>query len=257
VEPKNRLVIVVAMIALIAGALFTSFGRSLFALNTPSIVLPDPGSLQGNQPGGSAPSEGGYQKVEVTPWTVQEVVATLARPDSYYRELTVETFWGEDGSAATPVQVWVDGDWSHSRQVLPSGLIRHDLTGEDTLWYWYDGSQEYETAPAGPLASDLAQRLPTYETVLELSPDDITSAGYEMFNTLPCILVEVALESPGRLERYWIGVDSGLLIRAETEQEGQVTYRVTANGNLQSPCPAGAHFQLPDGTQLHAVEYVS
>ncbi|MFR6186108.1 MAG: hypothetical protein ACLUJG_11610 [Lawsonibacter sp.] len=31
--------------------------------------------------------------MDVTPETVQSIVATLIRPDSYYRELTVETLW--------------------------------------------------------------------------------------------------------------------------------------------------------------------
>ncbi len=250
-ESKKRLAIAAAVILLIVGAMFTSFGRGLFALNTPQVVLPDPGSAAGNPSDSSAPAGSGYQRVEVTPQTVQEVIATLARPDSYCRELTVETFWGEDGASSSPVQVWVDGGWSHSRQVLPSGVVRHDLTGEDTLYYWYEGSPAYETAPAG--SQDLAQRLPTYETVLELPAGDIRSAGYDASDGLPCILVEVALDAPERLERYWIGVDSGLLVRAETEQEGRVVYRVTASGELQSPCPAGLWFQLPNGTALHSV----
>jgi len=250
-ESKNRMLIALAVIVLIVGAIFASFGWGLFALRTPSVTLPEAGSGSGDLPGGASASGEGYQMVEVTPKTVQGVIATLARPESYYRELTVETFW-EEGSSSLPVQVWVDGGWSHSRQVLPSGAVRHDLTGEDALYYWYDGSREYATAPAGPQSSDLAQRVPTYETVLELPPGSITAAGYELFSALPCIRVEVSLEEPERLERYWIGVDSGLLVCAETEQEGQVTYRVTANGDLQSPCPAGAHFQLPDGEELHA-----
>ncbi len=251
-EPKNRIYITAAVILLIVAAMFTSFGRNLFALNTPSVVLPDASAAAGGQPGGEVPSKGGFQRVEVTPGTVQGVIATLARPDSYYRELTVETFWGEDGSSSVPVQVWVDGGWSHSRQTLPSGAVRHDLTGEDTLYYWYDGSRDYQTAPAGPSDADLSQRVPTYEAVLELSPGDILSAGYELLGTSPCILVEVSLEEPERLERYWVSVDSGLLVRAEMEQDGQVVYRAAADGQMQSPCPAGVSFQLPDGTVLHA-----
>jgi len=251
VEPKNRTYITAAVILLIVAAMFTSFGRNLFALNTPSVTLPAASAASGSQPGGEEPSGGGYQKVEVTPKTVQGVIATLSRPDSYYRELTVETFWGEDGASSTPVQAWVDGGWSHCRQVLPSGAVRHDLTGEGTLYYWYDGSRSYETAPAGPQGADLSQRVPTYETVLELSPGDIVSAGYDLFGTLPCILAEVSLSEPDRTERYWVSVDSGLLVCAEMEQDGQVVYRVTADGEMQSPCPAGVSFQLPDGTQLH------
>lgn len=176
-EPKNRLLIAVAVILLMVGAMFTSFGRGLFSLDTPSVTLPDPGAASSGT-GTSIPSDSDlYQSVEVTPSTVQAVIATLARSDSYYRELGVETFW-EGGSSALSLQVWSDGEWSHVRQVLPSGVVRHDLTGEGTLYYWYDGSSQYETAPSDESSADLAQRLPTYETVLALDPDDITAAGY-------------------------------------------------------------------------------
>lgn len=97
--------------------------------------------------------------MEVTPQTVQSVIRTLERSTSYYWELTVETFW-TGGSSATSVQTWVDGGWSHTRQVLPSGLIRHDLISEDTVYYWYEGSSDYLTAPAEGGSADLAPAHP-------------------------------------------------------------------------------------------------
>lgn len=116
--------------------------------------------------------------MEVTPQTVQSVIRTLERSTSYYWELTVETFW-TGGSSATSVQTWVDGGWSHTRQVLPSGLIRHDLISEDTVYYWYEGSSDYLTAPAEGGSADLAQHIPTYETVLDADPEQITGTGYD------------------------------------------------------------------------------
>lgn len=249
-EHKNRLLIAVAVIVLLVVAMFTSFGPSLFGLNPPSVVLPEAGSGDGDAPDGPAAGQDTYQKVEVTPQTAQSVIATLARSDSYYRELTVETFW-DGGSSIVPVQIWMDGGWSHIRTVMPSGLIRHDLIGGDALYYWYDGSSQYEKAPADSQSADLAQRLPTYETVLELDPDDITAAGYELRGELPCVYVEVRPAGSDLLERYWVSVDSGLLVSAETEQDGQTVYRMTAYSPVQSPCPPDASFRLPDGSTLH------
>ena len=91
-DSRNRKIIVLAIVLLIAGAMVASFGRSLFALNTPGVVLPDSSAAQGDPSGSGSPSEQ-YQQVSVNPRTAPAVVATLARPDSYYRELTVETFW--------------------------------------------------------------------------------------------------------------------------------------------------------------------
>lgn len=250
-EQKNRLMIVVAIVALMVAAFAASFGRSFFAARTPEVILPSPDSDSADVSSAGNPEQD-YQRVEVTTQTVAEVIATLARPTSYYRELTVETFW-TGGSSAAQVQVWTDGGWSHSVQTLPSGVVRHDLTGEDTLYYWYDGDQDYVTAPADEKSSDLAQHIPTYETVLELEPDEIASAGYELRGELPCILVEVLRANSNILQRFWVNVSSGLLVCAESEQDGELIYRMTAFAPVQSPCPTGASFTLPDGEILHSV----
>lgn len=248
-EQKNRLVIVVAIVALIVGAIVASFGRVIFAANTPEVILPSASTGPGDA-SGTGSQEQDYQRVEVTTQTVTGVVATLSRPASYYRELTVETFWN-GGSSVTQVQVWTDGGWSHSVQTLPSGVVRHDLTGGDTLYYWYDGSQDYASAPADERSSDLAQHIPTYETVLELEPEEIAAAGYELRGDLPCILVEV--QDGPLLRRFWVSVNNGLLVSAESEENGQLVYRMTAYSPVQSPCPADGSFALPDGEVLHTV----
>lgn len=248
-DSKKRLAIAIAITCLIVAAIFASFGRSLFFVQIPSITLADV-----NEGGDASDSSGvqdgdQYWQVAVTPETVQSIVATLSRPDSYYRELTVETLWS-GGSYASPVQYWEDGGWAHTRQVLASGAVRHDLTGPETAYYWYEGSTAWGTFPADERSSDLAQHIPTYETVLELDPESITGAGYELRGSLPCVYVEVQEES-GALERYWVSTDSGLLISAERELNGALVYRMTAYSQIQAPCPATASFALPDGQVLH------
>ena len=106
-------------------------------------------------------------------------------------------------------------------------------------------------SPADERSSDLAQHIPTYETVLALDPDEILSAGYESRGELSCILVEV---QHGRArQRFWISVDNGLLVSAESEEDGEIVYRMTAYAPVQSPCPSDASFALPDGEVLHRV----
>jgi hypothetical protein len=252
-EQKNRLLIAIAVICLLAGAMFTSFGRTLLALNTPSVVLPGgTDAIDGPASSGMQSAAGQYQRVEVTPATVQAVIATLDRLDSYSRELTVETFW-EGGSSTLAVQMWTDGGWTSICQTLPSGVTRYDLVGDGTVYYWYSGSQQYKTAPADELSPDLAQRIPTYETVLALDPDTITAADYQLLDDQSCIYVEVQQDHTALLERYWVSVDSGLLVAAEAEQAGETVYRLTADTHLTVPCPASAPFTLPNGTVVHTI----
>ncbi len=69
---------------------------------------------------------------------------------------------------------------------------------------------------------------------------------------MSCIYVEVKEDALGYLERYWVDVQSGLLVSAETVKNGTVVYRMTSNTML-FPIPQDASFTLPDGTILHEV----
>lgn len=253
-EQKNRMALVTAIAVLIMVAMFTSFSRSLFTQNIPEVVLPTPDASQSDSQSSPDREQEQFQRIEVTPSTVQSVIATLSRSRSYYRELTVETFWAESETFLTAVQVWVDGDWSHIRQATPSGLVRHDLVGDGTVYYWYEGDASWCTAPADALSADLAQHIPTYETVLELPANSITSAGYEPRGDLPCIFVEVKGQAEGYTERYWVSVDSGLLISAETYENDVLIHRMNAPTPIQSLSPNDAAvFSLPDGSSLHQI----
>jgi len=90
----------------------------IFSLMSCSLLEQIPG-LEGifgdsDIPGGDeTPGLTGDLLVEVSPQTVQHIIAqTLIRPESYYREVTVETFWGETESAAAKAKVWVDGGFT-------------------------------------------------------------------------------------------------------------------------------------------------
>ena len=252
-DSKNRLAIAIAITCLIVVAMFASFGRSLFLVNIPSVSLAHLDEDTSDTDGSSAQGQDDqFWQVDVTAETVQSIVASLSRPESYYRELTVETYWN-GGSHSTSVQFWQDHDWSHTRQVLPSGAVRHDITGDETTYYWYEGSESYRSFPADQYSADLTQHIPTYEDVLDLDTDTIVQTGYERRDVWPCVYLQVQV-SDTVVERYWISTDTGLLVSAEREQNGQLVYRMTAYTQVQTPCPTTASFALPDGTELHTVQ---
>ena len=115
------------------------------------------------------------------------------------------------------------------------------------------GSSAWNALPADERSHDLAQHIPTYETVLDLDPDSITETGYELRGPYPCVYVAFQGEDSASVERYWISTDNGLLVSAEREINGELVYRMTAYGQVQIPCPATASFALPDGQVLHMV----
>lgn len=248
---SNKAVLAMVITIVILIAVFSGFWLTLFWKETPEVVLPtaDSTATQG-QPGDDSPDMGGDILVDVTPQTVQAVIATLSRPESYYRESTLETFWGEDGTATSTAQVWVDGGYTRITSLLPDGVVEHTIVGEGERYRWYNHEWKYYSVDAGESDADLMQRIPTYEEILALDIEDITATGYEEKGGLGCIYVETAQDELGYLERYWVSVDQGLLVAAETVKEEQVVLRVSAY-SVEIPVRDGASFALPDGTVLH------
>lgn len=250
-EGRSRNILVVLIALVIAVAVFSSFGMDFFTPVQPPITLPPeeaadaPGESM--SPGGE---DGTLLRVSVTPETVQSVIATLARPGSYYRQVTVE--YPESGGRLTSEQ-WVDGGWSKSDTVLPGGTVRHSIVGEDTLYYWYGNSRTWRSAPADERSADLeGPHIPTYEDVLEEERSAITEAGYVEKDGMACIYVAVEHPERDSVSRYWVAVENGLLTAAEQRKGDTLVLSMTAAA-AERPVPAGTVFALPDGTRLHAV----
>ena len=147
----------------------------------------------------------------------------------------------------------MDGGYTYVRRSMPSGQMRYFLSTPDNIvYYWYGGSSTWLTAPAGSLSADLSQRIPTYEDVLALDAEKISAAGYDAYSEHPCIFVETLQDQLGYVERYWVSVDSGLLVAAQTLKDEKVIYSVNATAPVQTPCPTDAVFSLPDGTVIHS-----
>ena len=250
-ERRKRNIIVTLIAVIIAVAILSSFGLGIFAPDTARILLPE--ANPSASPGGLGDED--LVRVEVTPQTVQSVIATLERPESYGRTVTIQDIWGEetDQQGTTQAHVWVDGGWTRTDAAWPGGTVRHSIVGNGQVWIWYDDGQEVLTGPADDASADLeGQRIPSYETVLDLDPDTISAAEYQVLDNLGCIYVETMPDESGHVERYWVDDDSGLLVKAEQLKDGQTVYRMTAAA-LERPVPSDGSFTLPDGTVLHTV----
>lgn len=244
-ERHNRNIFVALIAVVIIVAVFSSFGLSLFAGPTPQIVLPTPAPT-GQEPGDE--SQGGGVRVEVTPDTVQSVIAALDRQESYSRVVT-STLEGATAAAS----VWVDGAWTRADMLLPTGRIVHTIIGDGRVWRWYDSDPATVTWAADGVSVDVdGQRIPTYEDVLALDKSLITDAGYQEKNGYACVYVQADVPELDQRERYWVSADNGLLVAAETETGGEVVYSMASNAP-EIPVSAQASFSLPDGTVLHTV----
>ena len=232
-ERKKRNLMVVLIAAVIVVAILASFGLRLFVPDTAKIVLPTPAASA--SPGLEPGTGSGLVRVDVTPETVQTVIGqTLTRPESYFREVTIEDFWGDGEQSSTTARVWVDGGWTMTESAMADGAIRHTIVGEGQFWLWYDGDRTPVTGPADDRSADLeGQRIPTYEDVLSLDTADIAAAGYEERGGLACVWTQTAPDALGYVETYWVAVDSGLLVSAETTLDGTPQQQEQPQGDHQ------------------------
>jgi hypothetical protein len=252
-EEKKRTLLAVVISCIILLAVVYSFGLNFFR-STPEIVVADPDVTAGQSIETGDVGQQGSVSVEVTPETVRSIIARMTRYKQYSRTIEIQYSWSGGTSEVITAQVQVADGWSRCDTTLIGGTMERSIVGEDTLWYWYDDSETWLECPADSDTQDLLQHIPTYEDVLELDQEQITDTGYEEKNGEACVYVEVEPGQAGTLDRYWISVSSGLLVCAETEQDGLVVYTMSSS-NMVSPL-AGADnaFTLPDGTVLYTAE---
>lgn len=215
---------------------------------TSHITLPEtdfPAGPSAETPGSSG---GALTVIQVTPQTVQAAVATLARPETYRRTVTVTQYWS-GGSGCYDVTVTVAGGWTRTGRTMPDGRVRHTITGNETAYIWYNNGPEVYSGPAGAVSADAEQTIPTYEDILALPPEEIVTADYRVLSDVNCIYVETAEDLAGYVMRYWVSVDTGLLVAAEKLENGETVYHMAAL-TVDQTLSVTDSFILPDGTAL-------
>ena len=257
-ERKNKLVLFLLIVLVMAVALISSFGLNFFAGSGGEIVLP---TTQTTTPGEETGLEGGGQvlPVRTTPETVQSIIATLTRPDNYARTITVEMTTGAEQAEQFTANVLVDGAWTSvelTQSFQPMGtqytiIYTDPESGAGTLYRWYGSSSEVKSWPVGERGADLAQHIPTYEDILALDQEDIVDANYVTRDGVPCIYVEACVDTLGYLERYWISTDNGLLLASETVKGDVVVMRMRSTEAEVLQAAEDDRFTLPDGTVLY------
>ena len=123
------------------------------------------------------------------------------------------------------------------------------ILDEDTLARYQKLPGAFGDEVRAALTQDAEQGILTYEDILALPPERIAAADYRALEGVNCIYVETAEDDWGYVQRYWVSVDTGLLVVAERLQKGETVYRMAALEADQTAPPAET-FTLPDGTDL-------
>ena len=173
---KKRTVLAAVIISVVLAAVLYSFFLNLFA-PTPELVLADPDAARSEEPGGEQSGQAGGVPVEVTPQTVQALVAYLNRYVSYRRTVTAEYFFRGQPAGTVSGQVWVDGGWLRTSLTLSTGVVEHSVVGDGTLWLWQDQGQAGDSGPAGGRGAGPRSGPPTPGGGLPLGPGGCPGAG--------------------------------------------------------------------------------
>ena len=242
------LYIIVAALIIVTVLLFV--GTRWFSGGRAHIVLP------GTESSSNSSSDDGGQndsvvRVEVNAENVQDVIATLSRPEAYSCSMTIETFYS-GGSGTTTVAARVDGGYTRADMKLAGGQTRHLIYGGDKVYIWYNSARSYYSGSAGAITADEEERIPTYEDVLEIDSGDIAKADYRTLGDFDCIYVEAKSADGEYAELYWVDVNTGLLVSSEKQKNGETVYSMSA-ADIVASSPDAAAFTLPDGTVIHTV----
>lgn len=241
-KDRGKLVVLsVLMVLLACAAIWLALRFGWFRTDTAPVILPQTTAAI---PRGEDTGSGDVLTAEVTPETVQAVVGTLVRPDSYSRMLTVESFWS-GGSQKWNVQVWQKNGASRILMQAADGSQepKNVLASGSTvrIWYGADTQNAASYAVSDPELSDALQMLPTYENVLSLAPEQIEDAGYVRLNGAWRIMVSAREAATGYRMTYYISIETGLLEAAERRDGDTLLYRMTA-GAPELAAPADSLF---------------
>ena len=236
--------ITAGFIVLVVMVLILMFSNSL--RRSSHITLPEEGSSPGQAEDTNASGGDALTVIAVTPETVQTAIETLTRPRQYSRVIRVEQLW-DGGSGSFETTVTVSGRWTRTDRSLSDGQVRHTITDGEITYIWYGSESSVYSAPAGDITPDDEQAIPTYETILDLPVEDIAAADYRSVSDVNCIYVETVQDPEGYTQRYWVSVETGLLVASERLLEGETIYRM-ASLTADLSTPSTDRFILPDGT---------
>jgi hypothetical protein len=241
----------------VGGALFIAMIIALSSLlsmlpsNRREFALPD---ARENPPRATEDVEndphGGPTRVLVTADNVQEVIRTLQRPESYSRDIMIESFW-QGGNTVYNISVTVM-DGATSLRSVSGSVAKNIIVTQDKLHIWYSGDASVYTGERGSesdakRAADEYQMLITYEDILLLDKSVITDAGYDEYGGSRCIFAEYRSGTFGYSTRCYISPELGLIVGAEQYDGQALIYKMTTG-----QCNIGQQdeqaFQLPDGT---------
>ncbi|MDO5784168.1 MAG: hypothetical protein Q4P20_03785 [Eubacteriales bacterium] len=186
---------------------------------------------------------------DITKENVQQVIASLERPDTYSVSVTNTLYWNGAWNQIHAVQYVRDGVCLTEYYDANGNAERFEAVKDAAYYAWRRGGTVQYSGAAGVVSADAAGMIPTYETVIEEDPANITEAGLRTVNGESCIYATVSNATTGYSLTYWVSTVSGLLVQADYTRSGELVRSVVVD-NVQQVEPAASLFVMPNGTSL-------
>lgn len=236
---------IVGMLVLMV-AIGASIG--LFSGNRDSITLPS-GSAATAPETTQEEQEFTLTDADISVNNVQQVIASLKRPDAYSMAIDNTVFWDQDWSTCQ-VNRYVRSGISLTEYLnTTQEAERYEITDGDKYYSWRVGKKKYHTGSSGSLSADQASMIPTYETILDADPSTITDAGLRTIEGVPCVYAVLQDKDSGYTITYSVSTVTGLLLQAEYTRGDELVRSVSVS-TLDLTIPDEGLFSLPDGTNL-------
>ncbi len=219
----------------------------LFGGNRSSITLP--GSVESKTETTQEEQQFTLTDADISVSNVQQVIASLKRPDAYSMAIDNTVFWDQDWSTCQ-VNRYVRSGVSLTEYLnTTQEAERYEMIDGDMYYAWRVGKKKYHKGSSGSLSADQASMIPTYETILDADLTTITDAGLRTIDGVPCVYAVLKDEDSGYTITYSVSTVTGLLLQAEYTRGDELVRSVSVSA-LDMTIPEESLFALPDGTNL-------
>lgn len=186
---------------------------------------------------------------EITLENVQQVIEQLRRPETYSVAIDNTVFWDQDWSTCQVNQYVRDGVCLTEYFDTTQEIERYEMIDGDTYYSWRAGRKSYHRSSTGSVTADQTAMIPTYETIVDTEPSELTDAGLRSVGNIPCIYCVVQDPMSGYTITYSVSTVTGLLVQADYSRGKEIVRSVSITA-VNTEVPDKERFELPDGTQV-------
>lgn len=235
-------ILIILVLLVIAGIVF--FFMPGNDPETPAVALATPNAVESTVP--QTGGEIAEKVISVSTKTVQTVISTLHRAESYSRVLNVLDSWN-GGKRERTITVFTRGDDTRLDVVSGSGtqaVTEHVLLKGAEKWIWYSDRTGVFHSALQEGDSDSYQSILTYEDALSVPAEDILEADYREYSGRNCIFVRFRTGLLGYESECYIDPSNGLLM-AERTYDGDFLFYSMDSSDPDISTPDDALFLEP------------